>query len=254
MTLRSLTPIGLLALAAISLGDFSYNVQIRQDAPTFKVTISGKATGDTTQFQIPKWAPGSYRYANYAASIKNPMAKVGGSSAAVKQDNETTWSIKAAKGSSFEFSYEVTANLKDDIFHYSGPATYMYVMGRKTEPIMLSLDLPKNWKHACGLDARGKTGYKADDYDVLADNPVTVGMYQEDHYMSNGIPHQIVYRGIDMNLVDRQLVIDECKFVSDSQAAFWNGLPFRKYVWHFGMNPNLDGAGGLEHFSSTQTG
>ena len=95
--------------------------------------------------------------------------------------------------------------------------------------------------------------YKVATYDVLADNPVTWGDYTLDTYKSYGKTHYIAYRGIPKKDVDRAYVMKACKFISDMEGDFFGGgVPYDRYVWHFSVNDAPDGAGGLEHLSSTQ--
>jgi predicted metalloprotease with PDZ domain len=52
--------------------------------------------------------------------------------------------------------------------------------------------------------------------------------------------------------VDQAKLLKDCRFVSAAETDFFGGAPYHRYVWHFTVFPAPDGAGGLEHLSSTQ--
>ena len=131
----------------------------------------------------------------------------------------------------------------------------MYPVGRTQEPCTLNFAFSKPTKIAIGLNPiKEFTTYKVDTYDHLADNPVTFGDFQVDMYMQRGKPHYIAYRGPAAAIagVDREYVKKACAFVSDMEGDFFGGAPYDRYVWHFAVNAGTDGAGGLEHLSSTE--
>ncbi len=241
-------------LAAISHAKATYEVTVDGTTGGLTIAITTPAQGGKVEFQIPNWAPGSYRLANHYKSVSEVKAWVGGADAVPDHPSDTLWSVSAGDGKEVRFQYQVPGRINSGTVHFSGPSTYMYMVGRLKEPILLRLNLPETWASACGLDSTAKNEYSAPGYDVLADNPVTVGNFVSDTYTVNGVPHQIVYHSGDASGVDRKKVIDFCTYVTKSQADFWGGLPFKKYVWHFSPFNAQDGGWGLEHLSSTQIG
>jgi len=241
-------------LAAVSHAKATYEVTVDGTTGGLTIAITTLAQGGKVDFQIPNWAPGSYRLANHYKSVSEVKAWVGGSEAVPDHPTDTLWSVPAGDGKEVRFQYQMPGRLNTGTVHFSGPSTYMYMVGRLKEPIVLRLKLPESWASACGLDSTAKNEYSAPGYDVLADNPVTVGNFVSDTYTVNGVPHQIVYHSGDSSGVDRKKVIDFCTYVTKSQADFWGGLPFKKYVWHFTPFNAQDGGWGLEHLSSTQIG
>ena len=47
-------------------------------------------------------------------------------------------------------------------------------------------------------------------------------------------------------------LVKATQFVSQAETDFFGGAPYDRYVWHFAVMDRADGAGGLEHLSSTQ--
>jgi len=73
-----------------------------------------------------------------------------------------------------------------------------------------------------------------------------------DKYTLRGKDHFIVLEGKNKGDVDRPRLLKDCRFVSAAETDFFGSMPYHKYVWHFIVYPSPDGAGGLEHLSSTQ--
>lgn len=245
---------GLLFVACQSLADITYKVTPLPAQEKMQIEMIMGTKSPTTTLQMPNWAPGSYRLVNNYSRVSDLKATASNGQAieAPTKPNDYTWVFKTPVDA-VTFTYTVPMQVSAGATHYSGPSTYLYVVDRKTEKCKLELVLPEGWEGITGLDAgTGEDTYIAPDYDVLADNPVTMGDYILDKYMSRGKPHYIVLRGAARQDVDRGYLLRACKHVTEAQADFFGGLPYNKYVWHFATNDSADGAGGLEHLSSTQ--
>ncbi len=244
---------GALLLLALSPADIDYRVVINPEVNDITVRMTIPAQGEKVSIQIPNWAPGSYRLVENFRLIRDVTATRGGQVAQVENPDDNTWVVPDGATGDVTISYRIARGPNTERMHLTGPATYLYVVDRKEEPCTVEFQIPESWDTACGLEGVSHR-YTAPDYDTLADNPVTVGIFESDTYTSNGVPHQIVYFGGDVKLVDRAKVIQYCQEISDAQARFWGGLPFSKYVWHFTISPGQDGGWGLEHLSSTTIG
>ena len=254
--MRAFTFVALSLVAATSLADLKYTVSPGSSDSKLRVELELVANADKVEFQIPNWAPGSYRYDDVWKRVTDAKAE-GGVSVKTEGKNPliTTWTIAAQKGKKAWFSYEIPVQYANKTGHFSGPSFYMYPVGRTQEPCQVEFKFAAGTPIITGMNpVRGNQAlYKVPTYDVLADNPVTWGDYTLDTYKSYGKTHYIAYRGIPKKDVDRDYVIKACKFVSDMQADFFGGgVPYDRYVWHFNVNDAPDGAGGLEHLSSTQ--
>lgn len=265
--------LGALAVAGVAQADIEYVVTISPDPGSLHVTMYVPNTERGSRFQIPNWAPGAYRLTDNFNNVKNlkatdpsgkelridqqmtetPLTFGDAPNRQTVQNKICTWVVAGAK--STRIDYDITLASVENVMHWSGPSTYMYEVDRKDERISLEVVPPSDWKVYTGLDEMTfrKNTFSADTYDVLADNPVTAGSNLiVDTYISRGKPHQIVMRGRPKDRVNREYLIKACKFVSDMQTDFFGGAPYNKYVWHFAVNDAEDGAGGLEHLSSTQ--
>ncbi len=243
-------------LAGTAFATIDYRVTlVGADAPaqSLKVQMTFDAKGRTV-VKMPKWAPGAYVYSNPARSVSDVSASslgTAGRRLTVERVGENGWAIDAR--GPVVLTYSVPTAVSDGSVHYSGPATYLYVDGRKEERTRLTLDVPKAYDVAVGLvPRRDDRHYEAPDYDTLADNPVTMGAFLKDAYMVRGKLHIVAMRGKAKSDVDRARLVKACRFVTETEGDLFGGLPYDRYVWHFNVNDRPDGAGGLEHLSSTE--
>jgi predicted metalloprotease with PDZ domain len=166
--------------------------------------------------------------------------------------NDYTWTLPTTGVKKLVFTYTVPVSITDEMGHYRGPASYVYVVGRKAEKCNLTIEVPNDWNLALGLDG-DKGRYWAKDYDTLADNPVTFGKYRELRYYVYNTPHIIALYGQAKDDLDVDKLMKACSYISASQNDFFGGKPpYNHYVWHFNVGRRPDGGGGLEHLSSTE--
>jgi predicted metalloprotease with PDZ domain len=247
--MRFLTAILALLSAVAALADVTYTVTPDVQNRKLKVSVSFPANTPTVDVQLPRWAPGSYRL--FSPGVQNLTARSVNTPLHVETIDETTWRINMVGNRSATVEYQTSIRLSDNAIHYTGPHNYVYLVGRKNEDCKLRITgMPDGWRAINGLDEDGP-GWRAPDYDVLADNPVTLGDYILDTYSVGGKTHSIVLYGAGRNLVDRTKLKKYCQDITITQTAFFGDIPYNKYVWHFNVNTGLDGAGGLEHLSST---
>ena len=234
---------------ACALAEITYTVSPDVDAGRLRISVDLSTKATQLQVQLPRWAPGSYRLFN--PSVTGLTASEHGRELPVKAVDENTWQIDTTGVNTFEIRYTTPLRMQSGAAHMTGPHNYVYVVGRKDEACKLQITgMPEGWRVAVGLDEKNG-GWIAPDYDVLADNPVTMGEFLLDTYTVKNVPHYIVLYGAGRNFVDRPRLLKYCVDITRSQTDFFGDIPYKKYVWHFNVNSGMDGAGGLEHLSST---
>src|SRR5579871_1055585 len=253
---RLLTAVALTLAAAFAAAEIDYDVALRPsgDAHVLHITMTIPNDGNNVFVQCPRWGPGAYVYSDSGRGVQAFSAKdESGNKLSFEHPDLSTWVVAAPAGK-LKVEYEVTQGVSNEIAHYSGPRTYLYVEGRTQEKCGLKIDVPSDWNIRMGLDPVGdsKNEFTAPTYDVLADTPVTMGKFIEDTYTSHGKPHYIVMYGSDAKSVDRQLLMKICKFTSDAEGSFFGEVPYKRYVWHMSVNGNRTGGGGLEHLNGTE--
>lgn len=264
------------ATAGLAADRIRYEVRPKGETKQYQINIIvPHADSKAVRFQIPTWSPGAYMIGNYAANITDVSAyAVVGKSEEMKklevtQPDKLTWEVATNGAKTIHFSYTTNnsdvqmADGKMKRAHISGPRTYMYVVGRKTDPVLLSLSTPIDWKIATSLDpatdpdrvepqSEVRHAYSAPNYDVLADAPVEMGDYAEENFEVRGVPHKIVLYGNYAEL-DRKKLLEQCKQIAETEIAFFNDIPFKRYVFMYrASGGRRGGAGGLEHLGSTE--
>lgn len=271
--MRRATPIVLLSLlCTFGATEIRYKVTVQPETSNLHVQVSIPKTQAGTTFRMPNWAPGSYRLADNHRLVKNLRAtdgqgkelKIGQSTEKLTKaygdgadrktvENEVvTWQVESASSTVIE--YDLATIVNDGAVHWSGPSSYIYLVDRLKESCRLEVETPKDWPVYTGLDETkaGSKTFTAPDYDVLADNPVSTGDLKIIRYTERGKQHEIVMRGKAREEMDLEELERACRHVTRAQTDFLGSMPYNKYVWHFNVTDNLDGAGGLEHLSSTQ--
>lgn len=253
--MRRTTLLALAMTPVFACAQVTYHVQVpAADSKILRITVSFPVKSGKETLATTNWAPGSYVLSDTYKKITNfKVVDEQGREKLWSQPQPYKWEIETNGAKTLTATYEIPFSAGSNIGHFSGPGSYMYVWDRKTEPCKLTLDLPKGWKIAVGLNNAGASNvFSAPTYDVLADNPVTVGDFIEDHYTVRGKDHTIVLYGPSRQLIKRPDLIEKCKKITETEANFFGGLPYDKYVWHFSTFNAPDGAGGLEHLSSTE--
>ncbi len=134
-----------------------------------------------------------------------------------------------------------------------GPHAFMYLLGAERMPTTVTLDLPRSWQIATGLDStRDVRTFTAADAARLMDSPILAGHLHEWRFVESGVPHRIVYWALP-----NATPFDTTAFVSGIQRlvhqafALFGRAPYREYTFMF-----EDGAfsGGLEHRNSVTLG
>jgi len=249
---------------APSVADKTYHIQL--DIPHNQDPI--------VRVQIPVWSPGAYIVGDYAANIADLSATdAAHKPLLVYHPDQNTWEIAAHGAPSLSVQYTVKNVDLEAVDgaprrgHLTGPRTYLYVVGRKAEPVALSISDPpgaKVWRIATSLDPVEGTAnpgtfgtvhdFAAPSYDVLADAPVEMGDFAEDMFTAAGKPHYVVLYGQHDN-VDRKKLVDICKRVAETETGFFGGAPYHRYVFEFrAANGRTGGGGGLEHLGSAEIG
>ncbi|MBS1708042.1 MAG: M61 family metallopeptidase [Armatimonadetes bacterium] len=250
--------------AARALSSICYEVTPSADLMTVEVKVTVPSQGQAVDVTLPSWSPGYYVLENYSSNLKDVVAKApDGSVRPVSHPRPDTWHIDPLGAQAVTVSYTrpvVHESGRMGIFsgddvtvHYGGPSIYLYVEARKSEPCTVQFHVPKNLGLAVSLDPVGNGLFTAPNYDVLADSPVTIGTFRTAEYISRGKPHQLAVRGSARDRLDMARAVKMTRFITESETDFFGkSAPYNRYVWHIWAGDTPDGAGGLEHASSSQ--
>jgi len=203
---------------------------------------------------LPVWTPGSYLLREYARHIQDVSAQdETGQAVRVERTDKRTWRVES-RGRPVILRYRVYANeltvrtshLDGTHGYFNGAALFLHAENLRALPHRVRVDAPPGWSVFCALDRDGEE-LVAPDHDTLVDSPVEVGPHQPLSFLAAGIPHQVVVWGEPKP--DLQRLAAELKTVCEAEAAFFGGLPLRRYLFLVYLSDK--GRGGLEHMAST---
>jgi predicted metalloprotease with PDZ domain len=215
-----LLPGALLAQDPLARYSDAFEAQLPVDAPALHYTVhvdpadlGGYAVElrvrnapDTLRLQLPEWAPGAYRMAGFARYVRDLAMTAGERALRVARTDSSTW-VAATPGGEVTVRYRIaypnataarTPNnrgfLRETGGLVDGPATFVYLAGRKLLPAHVTFAVPARWRIATGLvpTADPRTFF-APSYDVLIDSPALLGELREWRFAVDGVPHRVAY-------------------------------------------------------------
>jgi predicted metalloprotease with PDZ domain len=250
-----------------------YSIVPKQPAAhLFEVTITVADPDPSGQrFMLPVWIPGSYMVREFARNIVTLRAvNEAGRKVRVEKTDKQTWQAAPVNGP-LTLRYEVyawdmsvrAAHLDDTTGFFNGTSVFLAALGHEDAPCLVDIQKPagpayRSWRVATALpEARGTRRYgfgeySAQNYDELADHPVTLGEFALATFKAHGVPHDIVIAGRVVALDMARLAAD-LKRICEAQIALFEPkskkAPVERYV--FMTQAVSDGYGGLEHRAST---
>ncbi len=219
-------------------------------------------TGQHTDLRLPKWNPGAYKLTDAHKNVRSAVARAAsGEALPVEKLDEVTWRVRHG-GKPFSLSYRVYrgsysgiggAFLDDQLGFVNGVYVFMYVVGQKDRRIDLRVDGLPGAQVVTGLPRRGAT-FRASDYDVLVDSPISVSKVDTASFRIGDAPVKVVFSGKG-NYDKNKVTSDVEKIVTEAATIFGGpkkGIPFTDYTFIYHLRPH--NRGGLEHLNSTVIG
>ena len=253
----ALASVPLLAYATVQ-----YTLKVDVPSKSLLVSVTIDHPKPTETFQIPGWSPGYYVMEKYETKISGITAAEDGQTVAVKQVDPRTWSVDSQGAQKLTFSYKVLGDdvglgffcacVKSNTAYTNGPASFMYVPGRRDEDTSLKIEAPTGWKIATPMTAAATGTYTAHDYDEMADDPIEMGQFASRMFTVDNIPFEAIFvappnEQVRWNVDQETEVLRQ---VSKPAIDMFHGAPFKRYLYTFHLTG--DGfQGGLEHRSGT---
>ncbi len=258
--------IGVLLATALGTAQTSrapLRYELRFAAPNthlLEVTVHADGLrGDTAEFAMPAWAPGSYRINDYAKMVQEFSAvDAQGRPLPWRKTDKQTWRIELNGARAATVQYKVYGNTMANHWtqynelhaFLAGPATWMYLVGSKDRPIELTLAVPEGWRVATALTPLGGNRYRAEDYDWFADSPIEISDWKRQSFTVAETTYHVVVHDVLGQKDFTKFTADTKKIVETVVAMFGGRAPFREYWFLFHIWPGV--GGGLEHLNSTQ--
>ncbi|UII33551.1 M61 family peptidase [Fulvivirga ulvae] len=216
-----------------------------------------KVNSESVLLELPIWRPGRYEAANYAKNIRGfNIENEDGEPLNYTKVNPSTWRVDTAGAGSIVVSYDYFA-FKMDAGNSWYDESHIYInfincmvydAARLNEQCKVSIDIPKNYQVACGLE-HDQQSFVAQDYYELVDSPLMAGANLEHHeYKVDGYNFHIWLNG-EHTIKPEKLVSDFKKF-TQVQVKEMEEFPEKEYHFLIEVLP-YKFYHGVEHHDST---
>ena len=212
---------------------------------------------NTITLQFPMWRPGRYELGNFSKNIHSfEVLNESGKKIAFEKRTKSTWEADSSQTSEVIVRYRYFANelnagssFLDDLQLYVNPVNLLiYSKESINNPCTLTLDIPENFKLACGANHKNKV-IQCKDYHELVDTPFIASPTLKKHtYVVKGINFNLWFQG-DYDFDEEKVLNDFRKFTSYQLNVFEYFEP-KEYHFLFQILP-IKAYHGVEHTTST---
>jgi predicted metalloprotease with PDZ domain len=263
--------LALIAAPAVAAGqraalDISYRVGMREPASHLydvEIAIVG-LSAEALRLQMPVWSPGRYARMDFAKNVQEFTAGTpDGRPLAWEKEHGSAWRVSTGGARRVVVRYRVFANNLSGTFsvldtahaNWNGASLFMYVVGRKPNPVTLRVEPPPGWVVMnAETRAAGEVEYRFPNYDLLVDTPTEVAAAPAlavDSFRVDGRLYRTVihYNGGPPVGARRRFVRDVERIVRYQNTVI-APPPLETYTFLF--NIAYEGGDGMEHLYSTQ--
>ena len=255
------------APAAAQSARIEYTVAMPEPAThLYHVTMFvGGVSSQPVELQMPVWSPGRYARMDFARNVQD-FTVTGADGRPLRWDkvNGSRWRVFPGTSRSLRVSYRVFANAPMsgtfsvlDTLHanWNGPSLFMYVEGRKQEPVTLAVNAPESWVIVNGEVTRpGQRLFHFANYDILVDTPTEVappGTLLLDTFVADNRLYRImVHHNGEVSSATRERFVRDVENIVRYQNNVFGPPPLEQYTFLF--NIGFPGGDGMEHLTSTQ--
>lgn len=206
---------------------------------------------------LPAWRPGRYELGNFAKNIQKIRAFAGGNELEMNKISKDSWELNTDGVEEVRISYNYFAHelnagstyLDAGQLYVNGVNCFLYLPDRQEESCSLKIEVPDDYKIACGLKEVAKNTFEATDFHELADAPFIASKTIKHHqFKASGINFHLWFQGEcrpDFAQLERDFY-PFCKY----QMEFFGELPVEDYHFMFQILP-YKAYHGVEHSNST---
>jgi predicted metalloprotease with PDZ domain len=226
------------------------------------VTIPANESGAFIDFQIPKWQPGRYAVADFAANVQEFQARWGNQTLSWMKIDDQTWRVQRQGNRAINVTYKVFGNdlsgtyaqLDSNHANYTGGELFMYVVGHKPDPVDLHIDAPQGWRVVNGRTERpDQRDWKYPNYETLIDNPTEIGTdWTVDDFQVNRKTYHVVIHSRGDENGRRATFVRDLEQIVRAEVGLWGTPDFDSYTFLFHFAADDRSGDGMEHLTSTQ--
>jgi predicted metalloprotease with PDZ domain len=240
----------------------SLRYDVRVAAPerhTVDIELRFSPDADSVDITLPAWCPGSYLIRDYARFVRDlEVHAADDTPREVTKVDKQTWRIEAAGAKELVVSYTIyghdltvrTNHIDADHAFLHGPATFIYPVAQRRQPVEVALQFPDAWKLTTAAAAAGERRIRAASIDELYDHPIHLGATRT-YTVAAQVPCKLVIWGerAPGGAFDEQRLTTDLAHIVDDHIARYGEAPFPEYT--FLLMLTHDGYGGLEHRASS---
>lgn len=230
------------------------------DLSSFRVAMEIRNVGDSFRLAMPAHPEYDEEYWRYVRDIEieSPTAP-----ATIVRTDSAIWRVTAPdhqvrvvyridipEAESFRAAWRPFVSATGGLV--GGPYGLLYVMGAELAPTYLTIDVPKGWEVATGLEATSDPAtFFAPTTALLMDSPLLVGRLRTWRFQVDGVPHRVVYwNSPTVQPFDSTAMVNGIRGLAEQAIALFGRAPYREYS--FLLQDKSYGA--LEHLNSVTLG
>jgi predicted metalloprotease with PDZ domain len=257
--MRPVLLVALLARALAAQQPIRYTIAVDPaDTMTIRIEMSVPSVRDSVRVAMATHDEYDDKFWRYVRDI---AAENGGAAKSVSRVDSQTWCVRGVNGE-VVIRYRIAlpplaAGHTRDAWKpfvsangalLGGIDNLMYVEGRANESSTLSIDVPKDWRLATGLEPTNEANtFRATNAAILLDSPILAGPIREWRAGATRIAFLPSPRTVPF---DTAALAEVVKRITDQAIGIFGGPPFTDYVFLL-----MDGTGlTLEHWNSLVLG
>jgi predicted metalloprotease with PDZ domain len=230
----------------------------------FEVTVSAPVeSGAPVEFQMPAWSPGRYVIYDFARNVQEVTAvDEAGRPLSVAKTDKQTWRVEPGQGARVVLSYGVFADNLSGTFsqldarhaNFNGASVFMYVVGRKPAPTLLTVEPPPGWRVWNALTtSRDQTVFETANYDLLIDTPTEIAPELDVRtFEVDGREYRVVVHQLEGHASIDKYAKDVERIVRTENKVIGPPPDMPRYTFLVHCAPGVDSGDGMEHLASTQ--
>lgn len=230
-----------------------------------RVEMEIDTSDDSLTIGLPVWTPGSYKVREFSSNqadiqVKNskgqplPFRRLSKNQLQIETLNS---SVVRVEYSYFAFERTVRTSHINRFHAFINPSNcLMFVTGREKEIHHVFLHHDRTfWSNYSTALSPVKTHFQhgepvqlgALNYDILIDSPIEIGNHSIQKFVCENATHEVAIVG--QGNFNAKWICDKIKTIVSTEAKFWGGVPYDRYVFIIQLYPNI--RGGLEHSRSS---
>ncbi len=210
------------------------------------------------QLKLSAWRPGRYQLGNFARNIRNFHAiNQEGNEVAFHKLSRNVWQLETAIAYPVIISYEYYTSEIDGGSTYVDEEQWylnfinclMYLDEKLDQPCEVHLNIPIEWRIACGLKQKGQILSAPSFYDLVDSPAIASPSLKELSYSIKDIQFHLWFQG-DVSLRKQEQILNDFSKFTEEQVTMMPEFEGDSYHFLYQV-PDQKAYHGVEHLNST---